>query len=52
MLVMALLTGRILHPARRLTAAVEHVTATGDLTADLGVDGRRGGRDDTSCVPR
>lgn len=52
MLVMALLTGRILRPTRRLTAAVEHVTAAGDLTADLGVGGRQGGRDDTSCVPR
>jgi two-component system, OmpR family, sensor histidine kinase MprB len=37
MLVMTLLTSRILRPARRLTVAVEHVTATGDLTADLGI---------------
>ena len=37
MLVMALLSGRILRPVHRLTAAVEHVTATGDLTTDLGV---------------
>ena len=36
MLFLALLTGRILRPVRRLTVAVEHVTATGDLSADLG----------------
>jgi two-component system, OmpR family, sensor histidine kinase MprB len=47
MLVMALLTGRILRPARRLTVAVEHVTATGDLTADLDLGGgHRRGRDE------
>jgi two-component system sensor histidine kinase MprB len=47
MLVTTLLTGRILRPARRLTVAVEHVTATGDLTADLGLDGgHRRGRDE------
>jgi two-component system sensor histidine kinase MprB len=45
-LVMALLTGRILRPARRLTVAVEHVTATGDLTADLGIRERRGRGDE------
>jgi two-component system, OmpR family, sensor histidine kinase MprB len=41
MLVMALLASRVLRPARRLTAAVEHVTATGDLTAGLGIRERR-----------
>ena len=46
MLVMALLTGRILRPARRLTVAVEHVTATGDLTTDLGIGAHRRGRDE------
>ncbi|HTJ67115.1 MAG TPA: HAMP domain-containing sensor histidine kinase [Actinospica sp.] len=45
-LVMALLTRRILRPARTLTTAVEHVTATGDLTTDLGVSERRRGRDE------
>ena len=46
MAAMALLTGRILRPARRLTTAVERVTATGDLTTDLGI-GRGGhGRDE------
>jgi two-component system, OmpR family, sensor histidine kinase MprB len=47
MLLLALLTGRILRPARRLTDAVEHVTATGDLTTDLGIGGHhRRGRDE------
>jgi two-component system sensor histidine kinase MprB len=46
MLVLALLTGRILRPVRRLTVAVEHVTATGDLTADLGSGAHRHGRDE------
>jgi two-component system, OmpR family, sensor histidine kinase MprB len=46
MAVMALLTSRILRPARRLTVAVEHVTATGDLAADLGVRDRRGSKDE------
>jgi len=46
MLFMALLTGRILRPVRRLTVAVERVTATGDLTANLGVRDRRRGKDE------
>lgn len=46
MLALALLTGAVLRPARALTAAVERVTATGDLTADLGVARRRGSRDE------
>jgi len=43
-LMIALLTGRILRPARRLTVAGEHVTATGDLTADLGIGDQQHGR--------
>jgi two-component system sensor histidine kinase MprB len=46
MLVTTLLAGRILRPVRRLTVAVEQVTATGDLTADLGIGGHRRGRDE------
>jgi two-component system sensor histidine kinase MprB len=45
-LVMALITGRILRPTRRLTLAVEHVTATGDLGADLGVGRGRSPKDE------